>query len=201
MNFEAVKVSMSQDKNGIILRLNVHPNDCPKELHTDWVGTRYVVAMVKLQDDDTPDDRGYVAIQRLIASAGLLSRNEDFFAFLVDYGMAEATARADEMETRAADAIRQVCGIQSRRSWPINARCRWRPFSMRSVRTAGEQPARRQASARRRCIDGCGCTLTSPRGTERRWGQRPRDSSALSMRSRPGRSTRPRRRSRCSSSG
>jgi len=63
MNFEAVKVSMSQDKNGIILRLNVHPNDCPKELHTDWVGTRYVVAMVKLQDDDTPDDRGYVGIQ------------------------------------------------------------------------------------------------------------------------------------------
>ena len=27
MNFEAVKVSMSQDRNGIILRLNVHPND------------------------------------------------------------------------------------------------------------------------------------------------------------------------------
>lgn len=30
MNFEAVKVSMSQDRNGIILRLNVHPNDCPQ---------------------------------------------------------------------------------------------------------------------------------------------------------------------------
>ncbi len=58
MNFEAVKVSMSQDKNGITLRLSVHPNDCPKELHTDWVGTRYMVAMVRLQDDDTPDDRG-----------------------------------------------------------------------------------------------------------------------------------------------
>ena len=48
LSFEAVKVSMNQDKNGIILRLNVHPNDCPKELHTDWVGTRYMVAMVRL---------------------------------------------------------------------------------------------------------------------------------------------------------
>jgi hypothetical protein len=124
MNFEAVKVSMSQDKNGIILRLNVHPNDCPKELHTDWVGTRYVVAMVRLQDDDTPDDRGYVAIQRLIASAGLLSRNEDFFAFLVDYGMAEPTARADEMETRSAEAIRKVCGIQSRSEFRDNETAR-----------------------------------------------------------------------------
>ena len=114
MHFEAVKVSMSQDKNGVILRLNVHPNDCPKDLHTDWVGTRYVVAMVRLQDDDTPDDRGYVATQRLIASAGLLCRNQDFFDFLVDCGIATETADADEMERQCANAIRQKCGIRSR---------------------------------------------------------------------------------------
>jgi hypothetical protein len=115
MHFEAVKVSMSQDKNGIILRLNVHPNDCPKELHTDWVGTRYVVAMVRLQEDDTPDDRGYVATQRLIASAGLLCRNEDFFDFLVGCGMADAPAvNAEDMELQCADAIRRTCGIKSR---------------------------------------------------------------------------------------
>ena len=57
IGFEAVKVSMSQDRNGIMLRLNVHPNDCPQELHTDWVGTRYMVAMVKLNEDGTPDER------------------------------------------------------------------------------------------------------------------------------------------------
>jgi hypothetical protein len=114
MHFEAVKVSMSQDKNGIILRLNVHPNDCPKELHTDWVGSRYVVAMVKLQDDDTVDDRGHVAVQRMIASAGLLSRNEEFFAFLVSCGMADRTTSPDEMETRSTNAIREICGVKSR---------------------------------------------------------------------------------------
>ncbi len=114
IGFEAVKVSMSQDKNGIILRLNVHPNDCPKELHTDWVGTRYMVAMVRLNEDDTPDDRGYVAIQRLIASAGLLCRNKDFFAFLVDCGMASHTPVASEMEEQAKSAVRAYCGIKSR---------------------------------------------------------------------------------------
>jgi hypothetical protein len=124
LHFEAVKVSMSQDKNGIILRLNVHPNDCPKELHTDWVGTRYVVAMVRLQDDDTPDDRGYVAIQRLIASAGLLCRNEDFFAFLVDCGMAVPTADAAQMESKSADAIRLMCGIKSRGEFRDNEAAR-----------------------------------------------------------------------------
>lgn len=124
MHFEAVKVSMSQDKNGIILRLNVHPNDCPKELHTDWVGTRYVVAMVKLQEDDTPDDRGYVAVQRLVASAGLLCRNEDFFAFLVECGMAMPTVDAAEMESQSADAIRTMCGIKSRSEFRDNEAAR-----------------------------------------------------------------------------
>ena len=124
LHFEAVKVSMSQDKNGIILRLNVHPNDCPKELHTDWVGTRYVVEMVRLQDDDTPDDRGYVAIQRMIASAGLLCRNEDFFAFLVECGMAMPTADAAQMESKSADAIRLMCGIKSRGEFRDNEAAR-----------------------------------------------------------------------------
>ena len=57
IGFEAVKVSMSQDKNGVTLRLSVHPNDCPPELHTDWVGSRYMVGMVRLNDFDEPEMR------------------------------------------------------------------------------------------------------------------------------------------------
>jgi len=55
INFEAVKTSMMQDKNGTNIRLTIHPNDVPAELHKDWVGSRYMVVMVKLNDDDTPD--------------------------------------------------------------------------------------------------------------------------------------------------
>lgn len=132
MHFEAVKVSMSQDKNGIILRLNVHPNDCPKELHTDWVGTRYMVAMVKLNDDDTPDDRGHVAIERLKASAGLLCRNEEFFAFLVQCGMAIPCSEASQMEAAAADAIRDFCGIRSRSEFSSNEDARQKFETLRA---------------------------------------------------------------------
>ncbi len=131
MHFEAVKVSMSQDRNGIILRLNVHPNDCPKDLHTDWVGTRYVVAMVRLMDDDTVDDRGAVAIQRLIASAGMLSRNEEFFSFLVAHGKAVHTDDPWEMEQHCAEAIRQECGVKSRSEFRENAEARSRFESLR----------------------------------------------------------------------
>ena len=57
VKFEAVKTSMMQDKNGTNIRLTIHPNDVPPQLHKDWVGSRYMVVMVKLNEDGTPDER------------------------------------------------------------------------------------------------------------------------------------------------
>ena len=54
VSFEAVKTSMMQDKNGTNIRLTIHPNDVPQDLHKDWVGSRYMVVMVKLNEDGTP---------------------------------------------------------------------------------------------------------------------------------------------------
>lgn len=114
MHFEAVKVSMSQNKDGVILRLAVHPNDCPAELHTDWVGSRYVVAMVKLNDQDEPDERQeQKRIERLISACGLLCRNEDFWSFLMV---------GDEEE--AVNEIRERCGIKSRTEFRDNVEAR-----------------------------------------------------------------------------
>jgi len=120
MGFEAVKVSMSQDRNGIILRLNVHPNDCPPELHTDWVGTRYMVGMVRLTDDGQPDMReDMVKLERLIASAGLLCRNQDFGSFLIDAGLMDYTDPVG-MEEACVKAIRSYCGVKSRSEFRTN---------------------------------------------------------------------------------
>ena len=57
VSFEAVKTSMMQDKNGTNIKLTIHPNDVPQELHKDWVGSRYMVVMVKVNEDGTPDNR------------------------------------------------------------------------------------------------------------------------------------------------
>ena len=120
MGFEAVKVSMSQDRNGIILRLNVHPNDCPPELHTDWVGTRYMVAMVRLTDDDQPETREeYQHIERLIASAGLLCRNQEFGEYLHDCGLV-GDVDPFKIENAAVEAVRKYCGITSRSEFRDN---------------------------------------------------------------------------------
>jgi hypothetical protein len=116
MQFEAVKVSMSQDKNGVILRLNVHPNDCPKDLHTDWVGSRYMVVMVKLTDDDQMDTRDFDRIKKMVASAGLLCRNLDFQDFMVQNGLMVSGDVLDDakMEAATAAALCEYCGIVSR---------------------------------------------------------------------------------------
>lgn len=114
MHFEAVKVSMSQNKDGVILRLAVHPNDCPADLHTDWVGSRYVVAMVRLNDQDEPEERQeQKAIERLISSCGLLCRNEEFWSYLMVEG-----------EDEAVNAIRTRCGISSRTEFRTNVEAR-----------------------------------------------------------------------------
>ena len=124
MHFEAVKVSMSQDKNGIILRLSVHPNDCPKELHTDWVGTRYMVAMVRLNDQDEPETRLETQrIERMISSAGLLCRNEEFAEFLMVIGLVE-DLDVEKIEQSCAQALREHCGIRSRSDFRSNPSAR-----------------------------------------------------------------------------
>ena len=116
VNFEAVKISMSQDRNGITLRLSLHPNECPPSLHTDWVGSRYMVAMVKLNDQEEPvvpeQER---EIKKMISSAGMLCRNEDFGIFI---------GAEDNTEESVANTMRAKLEIQSRTDLRNNSEAR-----------------------------------------------------------------------------
>ena len=120
VHFEAVKTSMSQSKVGTILRLAIHPNEVPPSLHTDWVGTRYVVALVKLNDQDEPEiPQEKRETDALVASAGMLCRNHGFIDYLVASGILshedyiDSTFSGSE-EDAAADAMRKHLGVKSR---------------------------------------------------------------------------------------
>ena len=114
LSFEAVKIGMTQNKDGIILRLAVHPQECPPALHTDFVGQRYGVALVALADDETPKHGPELeAIKKLKASAGALPRDEDFQAFL-----------GTETEESATNVLRNKLGIKSRSEFDTNADAR-----------------------------------------------------------------------------
>lgn len=122
LNFEAVKVSMSQNKEGIQLRLAIHPNDCPQSLHTDWVGSRYMVALVKLAHDDTVEHRPSAdAGSKAVATAGTICRNPRFQSWLVRMGIASKVSEDD-----AVDGLKAFLLIESRKELSTDADARKR---------------------------------------------------------------------------
>lgn len=117
LHFEAVKISMTQSSDGVVLKLGVHPDECPTDLLADWVGSRYMVAMVKLMDDDTPQPTNH-EIARLKASCGALCRNYKFQSWLLRGSGLEVT------ESNAVHVLKEQIGIQSRSEFDSNAHAR-----------------------------------------------------------------------------
>ena len=110
ISFEAVKTSINQNKDGVILRLAIHPQECPPELLAAWVGARFYVAMVEIGDDEQPKiNEEAIRRQRLVQSAGMLGSDPLFAEFMMATGaISEAT------EAAVAQAMREILGVASR---------------------------------------------------------------------------------------
>ena len=117
--FEVVKIAMSQTKDGVKLVLVIHPHDNASdvaELFGHPVGTRYMAALVKLQEDETPEPRLVkTAGQRAVEDAGKLCRNELFQQWLFTQGSTIAPTEAD-----AVNYVIHYCGVKSRREIATN---------------------------------------------------------------------------------
>jgi hypothetical protein len=117
VNFESVKLSLKQDKSGFILTMAIHPNDVPDSLLRDWVGSRYMVAMVKMDDEDKPIEPPEVAEgKKAVQMAGTLCKEEKFQRWLGE-GL-------DMSEDEAAEALCEIVGISSRSELKTNAAAR-----------------------------------------------------------------------------
>ena len=84
LQFEAVKIAMKQDKTGIILTLNIHPDELPTDLMRDFVGARYQVVMVRLNDENRPMSRDQEYSRDPVRTAGILCRDKQFAQYLHD---------------------------------------------------------------------------------------------------------------------
>ena len=116
LNFEAIKVSLRQNKDGYVLTLNIHPDDIPEDLMRDFVGAHYQVVMVRLNGDNQPMDRQQeYAGDRAVRIAGLLCRDKAFWTYLVEHGEI-----LDEDEDHATEWLRSELGIKSRTELKTN---------------------------------------------------------------------------------
>ena len=104
LQFEGLKVALKQDATGYVLTLKVHPNEIPEELLRDFVGARYMVAMVRLNDDETA-----TPYQNRVKQAGMLCRNRVFFEFIQNvHGLSNVDEQA------ATNFLYDFCEITSR---------------------------------------------------------------------------------------
>jgi hypothetical protein len=120
VSFEAVKVKLTQGKDGMLVTLAIHPDEVPDVLVRAFVGSRWGVAMVRIGDNDlpaaTPDQ---VEASRTVQSAAMLCRTPSFRTWLRDRGIA-----ADITEDAATEGLRRYLGIASRSQLKTDAAAR-----------------------------------------------------------------------------
>ena len=120
LQFESVKVALKQNKDGYVLTLCIHPDDVPLELLRDFVGARYQVVMVRLNDEDQPIDRAAEFDgSKAVRIAGILCKEKEFWEYLHED---EQIFLANEAE--ATEWLRNYLGVQSRSELKTNLEAR-----------------------------------------------------------------------------
>jgi hypothetical protein len=126
-HFEAVKMTMTQDKDGVMLKLRIHPNEVPDDMFRDWVGSRYMVAAVLLDDASEPVSPNSVReAERAIQSAGMLCRTQKFADWMVFTGLAFGTD-----EEHVKQILCDYLGIKSRSEMKANREARKKFIDLR----------------------------------------------------------------------
>ena len=77
LQFEALKVALKQDATGYVLTIRIHPDEIPQELMRDFIGARYAIAMVRINDDES-----FTQVRNRVQKAGMLCRENWFHRFL-----------------------------------------------------------------------------------------------------------------------
>lgn len=115
LQFEAVKMALKQDKNGYALTLSVHPDLVPDGLLRDFVGSRYQVVMVRINEDEQPMNREQELSRDYVRMAAILCRDKQFQKFLLE---SNQVFEADEES--AVAWLKDELGVSSRTDIPNN---------------------------------------------------------------------------------
>jgi len=122
IQFEAIKTALKQTKDGYGLSLAVHPADLPDELMRDFVGSRYMVVMVRIGDNEQPVNRelefpGDYAVKM----AGMMCRDPSFWQWV---NQKTITPQDIKSEKECATWLSDYLNIQSRKELKENEKVR-----------------------------------------------------------------------------
>lgn len=124
---ECKKHAYRQTQDGVVISFVVHPNDITPELASAALGTRYMIVVVELNDNETakPPQNNH----KLAMRASILCEEPSFRTFLWKKFKPEWDCAPDEAE--AAELVRGLCGVKSRGEFDRDpeAASRWRALS------------------------------------------------------------------------
>lgn len=106
---------MKQDKSGYVLTMCIHPNELPTDVLRDFVGARYQVVMVRLNEEEKPMDREQEHSRDMVRVAGILCRDKEFWQFLKEAGQV-----FEASEEVSISWLKDELGVLSRSDIPNN---------------------------------------------------------------------------------
>ncbi len=107
LQFEGQKMALKQDSTGFVLTIRVHPDELPEDLFRDFVGARYGIAMVRIDDNETPFASRENSNR--VKASGMLCKNHLFWDFLK-----HKTSNPVDTEIKAVNSLYSLLGITSR---------------------------------------------------------------------------------------
>jgi hypothetical protein len=119
---EIKKDAMRQTQNGDWkITFTVQAADMDQRLTSAAMGTRFQAALVEIGDDEQPKENGKIDWRQVqpVAQAGIRCADPRFWQFLWEE---QGLTVADKDD--AADAVRDMCGIESRSELSTNHKAR-----------------------------------------------------------------------------
>ena len=120
---EAKKHAYRQTQDGIVVSFVLHPNEVPDDLALAPLGTRYVLALVRIGDDETPQPpderpkrpaRPFASLARS-QQAGILCNDEAFQEWIATH-----YAFVVKNESGARSFVISHCQVNSRRELDVS---------------------------------------------------------------------------------
>jgi hypothetical protein len=150
IHFEGVKHAYRQTKDGVVISFVVHPHDVPKGLADAPLGSRYIVALVQVDDDEQPvhqpaketlkapaepqpaTDKPPAAAKRMdwrdmqpAAQAGIRCADPVFRKFLSEQHYFDVDGYNEALHDRmTAEFVRSFCNVESRSELGTNHKAR-----------------------------------------------------------------------------
>lgn len=162
LRFEAVSLGLKKTNPGPVLTLRIHPQEMPADLWDHSLGSRYVVALVRLGDDDQPEvkepqqpeppaERATArktvkqawGEMKLSARAGIICGDPLFYDWSARLGLPPGITVNPSDPITAANWLRRRTAVQSRKEYDTDNAAGQRYLSVERAFLAHKQDMER----------------------------------------------------------